>query len=187
MFYRYLAGQFARPYGPIGRWLIAPWLDRINGPMSRLALEALAAPAGERVLEIGFGGGGVLAALHDAGCKVAGVDVSQEMVARGQRRLPDAALYAAPVERLPFNEAEFDVAVSLNSLYFWPDLRAAFAELARVVRPGGRLVLGFEPPEELIKWRGHRYGFRLVSVEEARALMEAAGFGGIEERWGTGR
>ncbi|MFN3389325.1 MAG: hypothetical protein ACK40O_10365, partial [Allosphingosinicella sp.] len=56
-----------------------------------------------------------------------------------------------------------------------------------VVRPGGRLVLLFEPPEELRKWPGHRHGFRLFEPEAVRALMEAAGFGEIEERWGRGR
>jgi hypothetical protein len=56
-----------------------------------------------------------------------------------------------------------------------------------VLRPGGRLLLGFEPASELRKYSGHVYGFRLFEVAEVRALMEAAGFGAITERWGRGR
>jgi SAM-dependent methyltransferase len=150
--------------------------------MNRLAITLVAPAPGERVLEIGFGGGGLLRMMRMAGAQVAGVDVSEAMV----RRLRGFDVHVASAERLPFGEARFDSAVSLNSLYFWPDPHGAFAEIARVVRPGGVLVIGFEPPEELRKWPGHRHGFRLFDVAEVKALMEEAGFGKIEESWGTG-
>jgi SAM-dependent methyltransferase len=66
--------------------------------------------------------------------------------------------------------------VSVASLYFWPDPAAAFTELARVIRPGGSLVLVFEPADELRKWPGHRHGFRLFEREQVEALVEDAGF-----------
>jgi len=179
---RYLAVQFARPHGAVGRFLIAPWLDRISRAMNRLALERLDLGPGETVLEVGFGGGALLRRLRRRGARVSGVDVSPEMVARA--RGFDVRL--ATAERLPFPSATFDKAVSVNSLYFWPDPAAALAELARVLRPGGRLVLCFEPPEELRKWRGHVHGFRLMEVAQVRALIEGAGFGGVEEAWGRG-
>lgn len=151
--------------------------------MNRLALERLALAPGERFLEVGFGGGALLRAAVGQGANVSGVDVSKAMV----RRAKGQDTHLASAEALPFGDAAFDKAASLNSLYFWPDPKASLVELARVLKPDGKLLLAFEPPEELRKWPGSRFGFRMFEVAEVRALMEGAGFGAIEEVWGTGR
>jgi SAM-dependent methyltransferase len=188
MLRRWLARQFARPRGLAGRYLIAPWLDRIAAPMNALVLAALDPRPGETVLEIGFGGGGLMAGILAAGARPVGADVSAQMVARARRRFGtnvDVAL--ASVEALPFADGSADKAASVNNLYFWPDPAGGLAELARVVRPGGLLCVAFEAPEELAKWPGSRFGFRGWSEEEARALMEGGGFVDIRTDWGTGR
>ena len=160
--------------------------------MNALALREARIRSGEHVLEIGFGGGGLIAMLLEADAgTVTGVDASEAMVERARRRFrakgDRVRLHRASAETLPLADGSVDCAISVNSLYFWPDMEAAFAELARVIRPGGRLILCFEPPEELRKWPGHRFGFRLVEVGEVRRLLEAPGFGDIREAWGTGR
>jgi len=185
---RYLARQFAKPSGLIGRFLFGPWLDRISRRMNRLALEQLDIQPADRVLEIGFGGGALLSALLDAGAQASGAEISEAMLERGKRRFGEKVpLVQASAEALPLADAAIDKAVSVNSLYFWPDPAGAMAELARVIRPDGRLVLCFELPEELRKWPGHRFGFRLFEVEEVKALMEQAGFGRVRTTWGSGR
>lgn len=160
--------------------------------MNRLALKQARIRPGEHVLEIGFGGGGLIAMLLDSGAAtVTGVDASEAMVERARRRFRGRGdrvlLHRASAEALPLGDSSVDAAISVNSLYFWPDIETALAEIARVTRPGGRLVLCFELPEELRKWPGHRFGFRLLEVETIRRLMEEAGFGAVEEAWGTGR
>lgn len=188
---RFLARQFARPRGLAGRLLIGPWLDRIGAGMNRLALEELRLRPDDDVIEIGFGGGGLLAMILAATSGlVAGIDTSEAMVARARRRFRGEmrlSLAVASVETLPLQDRAFDRAVSVSNVYFWPDPAAGLAELARVLRPGGTVSICFEPPDELRKWPGHRFGFRLYEELELRALMEQAGFGEIRRAEDKGR
>jgi SAM-dependent methyltransferase len=183
----YLARQFAKPQGLAGRWIFGTWLDRVNQGMNALGLRLLEVGADDRVLEVGFGGGALLAEILARGpAEVVGVDISQEMVARGRRRFRRhiaqgrARLLLGSVDRLPLSSAAVDKACSFNTIYFWPDPAAAMQELARVIRPGGVLVLGFEAPETLRAWPGHRYGFTVYGPEEVVRLATEAGFGGAE-------
>jgi arsenite methyltransferase len=162
--------------------------------MNALALACLKLEREDWVLEVGFGGGGLLRSLLlGTRGEVFGADLSEMLIARARVRFARDVrrgrlhLYRASVESLPLPPATVTRAVSVNSLYFWPDPAAAMAELARVMKPSGRLAIAFEPAAELRKWPGHRYGFRLFEVAEVQALMEAAGFGAIEQSWGTGR
>jgi arsenite methyltransferase len=194
---RYLAQQFARPHGLVGRWLIAPWLDRINQGMNGLAFQLLATTPGDRVLEVGFGGGALLARiLERRPAQATGVDISEEVVARGRARFRReiaegrARIVTGSVDGLPLGDATADAASSLNTIYFWKEPAQAMREFARVLRPGGTLVLGFEAPETLRAWPGHRFGFRVYDAPEVVALAEAAGFGnaqvheGLEPKFG---
>ena len=187
LIHKYLARQFARPRGLAGRWIFGTWLDRVNQGMNALALRLLDVRPGDRVLEVGFGGGGLLAGILARGpAETIGIDLSEEMVARAERRFRrDSAqgkvrLLAGSVERLPLASAVADKACSLNSIYFWSDPAAAMHELARVLGPGGMLVIGFEAPETLRAWPGHRYGFTVFEPADVIRLATEAGFGNAE-------
>jgi ubiquinone/menaquinone biosynthesis C-methylase UbiE len=191
---RYLAGQFARPHGLAGRLWIGRWLDRIGGPMNQLALSELEVGRSDRVLEVGFGGGDLLARILAATAgDVTGVDISEAMVRRSARRFRNEIrggrlrLLTGSAGTLPLADGSVDKAVSVNSIYFWPDASEAMREFARVLRPGGTLALCFEPAEELRKWPGHRFGFRLYEGAQVAALMERAGFGELRIVAGEGR
>jgi ubiquinone/menaquinone biosynthesis C-methylase UbiE len=192
VFTRFLARQFARPSGLLGRLWVAPWLDRISRAMNALALDQLAIEPGDHVFEIGFGGGALLRDILAAtDAEVYAADISAVAVSRARRRfrrhLHRLRLFDASAEQIPLADAAVDKAVSVNSLYFWPDLDAALRELARVIRPGGVVILCFEPPEELRKWPGHVHGFRAYSVDDLVAHAGRAGFDSISLVAGTGR
>jgi SAM-dependent methyltransferase len=165
--------------------------------MNALALRQLDVRPADRVLEVGFGGGSLLAAISAAEPVLAiGVDVSEAMIARGRRRfrrqIAQGRLRIAigSIEQLPLKQGSIDKVCSLNTIYFWEDPAAAMRELARVLRIGGSLVIGFEAPETLRSWPGHRYGFRVWEPNHVIALAEQAGFGkavleeGLEPKFG---
>ena len=107
------------------------------------AVVALAAPrAGERLLDIacGTGNGALLAAAR--GAEAVGVDVAPRLIGVAEDRAAAAGLelelLVGDAQAMPVADASFDVAISIFGVIFAPDPAQAMAELARVLRPGGR-------------------------------------------------
>jgi arsenite methyltransferase len=181
---RFIARQLSHPTGLLGR--VMGWLmNRHNARLNAFVVEQLALGASDRVLEVGFGGGINLPALLGGAAYVAGVDRSRTLVAAARARF--AAQVAAgraefregDVDALPFAAGAFDKACTVNTVYFWPSLETSFAELARVLRPGGRVVVGFLPKTHMDRMRMPVDIFTSRSPEEVVAALERAGFGEV--------
>lgn len=98
--------------------------------------------AGLRVLDDGCGEGRFSRMLASAGAEMVAMDATAGMVRAAQaRRLGPEHVVRAPAERLPFRDAAFDLVVSYIVLVDVTDFRSAITEIARVLRPGGRLVV----------------------------------------------
>jgi SAM-dependent methyltransferase len=103
------------------------------------AFAAVADAKPQRVLEVGGGEGELAERIGDElGAEVIGIDQSERMVEIQRSKGIDARV--GDVRELPFADGEFDVAVAAWMLYHVPDLDRGLAELARVLKPGGRLV-----------------------------------------------
>lgn len=104
--------------------------------------------AGRRILDAGCGSGPLFAALRDRGAIVTGFDRSAKMVELARRRLgADAALQVADVGKpLPFPDGAFDDVIAALVLHYLEDWTAPLAELRRVLRPGGRLIMAVNHP-----------------------------------------
>jgi SAM-dependent methyltransferase len=133
---------------PVSDWddLADWWLTEVTDPAYReevvpLCLDLLAPGPGEVLLDVGCGEGGVSRTVAATGATVVGVDGSPSLAARAPRafvaRLPDLAAV---------RDASFDGAFMVLVLEHLPDEAAVLAELARVVRPGGKLVLVVNHP-----------------------------------------
>lgn len=107
----------------------------------RATVAALAALPGDRVLDIAAGTGTSSEPLADAGVDVVPGDFSLGMLHVGRRRRPDLSFTAADAMRLPFADGSFDAVTMSFGLRNVADPSAALAELCRVTRPGGRLVV----------------------------------------------
>ncbi|AVH21462.1 class I SAM-dependent methyltransferase [Nocardia cyriacigeorgica] len=180
-----VAGQLGNPHGLLGK-VVAPVLNRGNGRAIAAAVDAALEqqPGAPVVADIGFGGGTGLRKLLDrvgAGGVVHGVEISTDMldraesgfacdIAAGRLRLTEGSLTA-----LPLDTDSLDAAITCNTIYFVDDRPAACAELARVIRPGGRLVIGIGDPDAMRKMPFTGYGFTLRPVAEVIDTLSAAG------------
>lgn len=105
------------------------------------ALDRVEAGPGRRLLDVGSGPGYVAAAAASRGSEVVGVDLAESMVALARELHPDLEFEVADAQDLPFPEGSFETAVASFALFHMPRPDFALAELARVLRPGGRLAM----------------------------------------------
>lgn len=180
-----IARQAAFPRGVLG-WIVAQIMSRETRWENRKSVDRLELCRDDDVLEIGCGHGANLTDIADRAPDglVVGVDPSKTMtsIARRRGRGGNIKIYEAGVEAMPFRDHSFDCALSVHTIYFWPDAVAALSEIRRVVRPGGRLVIccrtTLDPkfadaaPEPVYKNR---------SVDEVREILELSGWRGVSE------
>lgn len=135
-----VAGMFDR---------VAKRYDLLNDVLSlgqdrawrQAVLEAASPRAGQRVLDLAAGTGTSSDPFAAAGCFVAPTDFSLGMLKVGRQRRPDLPFVAGDALRLPYGDDSFDVVTISFGLRNVSDAAAACAELLRVTRPGGRLVI----------------------------------------------
>lgn len=145
--------MFGRPRGLLGRLGGRLMSGDDKHEMAEWALSETDVEPSDHVLEVGFGPGlGIeaAAAVTPEGF-VSGVDYSREMVDLARKRNAAAIdsghvdLQYGPAEDLPYGNGTFDVAFSINSMQVWPDAVAGLQEIRRVLKPRGRVALGFTP------------------------------------------
>ena len=149
---RYLSEQAAHPHGLGGPLIGRLWVKE-TAKTNDAAIDLLAPGHGEDILEIGFGPGRTLGLLVERGARATGVDVSEAMVRLAERRNSELirtgtlTLHHGEGVTLPLDDNTQDAVLSVHNLYFWPKPEATIAEIARVLRPGGRILLVFRGRE----------------------------------------
>jgi SAM-dependent methyltransferase len=124
-------------------------MDRAVADLTKVLLDMAAAQPGEHVLDIGCGSGSTvleLAARVGPGGHVLGADISNQSVARARQRIADAGsrhaeVIVADVSSHAFAPNTFDLVFSRFGVMFFSDPQAAFANVRRAMKPGGRLAL----------------------------------------------
>lgn len=178
---RYLSQQAALPHGFFGRLLARIWVKE-TAAVNDAAIELLKPQPGERICEIGFGPGRTLARLAAAGAHVQGVEVSQVMVAAATRRNAEAIaagrvnLHHGGGTDLPLPDDSLDAVLGVHTIYFWPDPAATLADIARTLRPGGRLVLAFRAGEHPLPTRFDPAIYHVPTTQQTTEWLQAAGF-----------
>jgi ubiquinone biosynthesis O-methyltransferase len=153
-----------------------------------LIVELVGDVSGCKVLDVGCGDGELALELATRGAIVTGIDASAAMIEaakdRAKRHNADVTFEVAVVEQLPFPAEQFAVVTAITILCFVDDAAPVFREIARVLRPGGRLVIGelgkwstWAAARRVRAWLGSRLWRRgrFRTANELRSLAEQAG------------
>ncbi len=183
------------------------YLAHIRGAEARGSALAALLPRQGRIVEVGCGTGGLIAAARKLGLAIEGVDIASRWLVVARRRLDDlgldAPLIAASAGSLPYADASVDAIVADSLLEHLDDPSRAVREWARVLRPGGTVLawspnrrsLGGDPhvrlwglgllprawmPAYVRLRRGGAWPPRCLAPGEVARMAEAAGFEGVE-------
>jgi ubiquinone/menaquinone biosynthesis C-methylase UbiE len=154
----------------------------------QLILELVGDVGGCRVLDVGCGDGAFALDLANRGAVFTGIDASAAMIDaaedRAKRAKANITFRLGTAEHLPFSAEQFDVVTAITILCFVEDAPPVFREIARVLRPGGRLVIGelgrwstWAAARRIRAWLGSplwRRG-RFRTANELRGFAEQAG------------
>jgi arsenite methyltransferase len=180
-FQRALAKQLGHPRGLAGR-IVARRINERNVKAVDAAVAALDVADGQVVADVGFGGGiGLAALLKTPAATVHGAEISEDMLRAARKTYKNAlasgrlVLHAGAMDALGLPDASLDGLLTTNTIYFIDDLAPAFAELRRVLKPGGRAVIGIGDPDHMRELPFTPYGFRLRPVGEVVRQLGAAG------------
>jgi len=124
-------------------------VNLLNGHYERPAMLNLAGDVvGHRILDVGCGSGPLSAALRDRGAIMTGFDLSAAMIELARRRLGEDVDLGVHnlASRLPYGDAAFDDVVASLVLHYLEDWTEPLAELRRVLKPGGRLIVSVNHP-----------------------------------------
>jgi demethylmenaquinone methyltransferase / 2-methoxy-6-polyprenyl-1,4-benzoquinol methylase len=170
---------------------VARHYDRTNAIMSAgnaqfwraATVRAVDPRAGERILDVAAGTGTSSAALARTGATVVALDFSAGMIEEGRRRQPKIEFVQADAEKLPFGDDEFDAVTISFGLRNVEHPKTALAEMYRVLKPGGRLVVcEFSKPQRALFRTGYAAYMRFVMpVVAAVASSNKDAYGYLRE------
>lgn len=180
--------NFGKPQGLAGRFIA--WGMNIGHRSTwKWCLEQIEVPEAGRMLDVGCGGGGMLRQLVETYPKLhaEGIDHSEVCVEKSRaltEKFADRCHIAqGDVAQLPYEDNAFDLVTTMESLYFWGDLKPGFAQIHRVLKPGGTLLIGLEASDPTdTTWTSRIDNMRIYSPEELVALLQEAGFSDIKHK-----
>jgi SAM-dependent methyltransferase len=188
-----LRNQTAVPRGAAG-WLVAWTMPMMHKAFYGPAADLLRLEPDDELVEVACGSGAFLDRHARYVKHMAGLDLSDIQVRLARRRLADcvaagtAEIVRGDAVALPWEDDRFSAAVCIGSMDYFPDPAMALAEMRRVLRPGGRLVIsyGLDPDAEDVVRQLEDWGLPNPSEEEVRKLVEDAGFSLVSVTYAAG-
>lgn len=178
---RFRSRQSGHPSGLIGRFF-GRVMVKDTAASNDCAIELLALNGSSTVLDVGCGQGRTIAELVRGGHRAVGVDPSATMVAQARARnrracaRGDAEVLVGDGRLLPLTDGTVDHALTAHAVYFMPDPATTFAEVARVLRPGGRFVVACHVGDDPLPGWADPEVYRIPTADQLREMLHLAGF-----------
>lgn len=178
---RFRSRQSGLPSGLIGR-VFGRAMVRDTADANDRAVSLLPLDRPSTVLEVGFGQGRTAAVLLDDGHRILGVDPSPTMVnqatARNRAACRDGRATLRPGDgiTIPFPDDSADVAFTVHTIYFMPDPTATLADIGRVLRPGGTLVVACRTSDDPTPAWMDPDIYRIPTAAQLTAMLTATGY-----------
>lgn len=177
----YIAKQFADPKG-FGGTIISLVMNRQNRPLYDETIRLLKLTDSDSVLDIGCGNGFVLNLLaRRYNATFAGIDPSQEIIEAAIRRNrkyvkgENMSFSCQDVGSLSFADESFSKVYTVNTVYFWDDLKTPMDEIRRVLKPGGYFINTLYTNEALSRFSHTQFGYTRYTPEDLIAAGENVG------------
>ena len=182
-----LAKHLRQPQGETGK-LVGDEMNKGNYYINTNAFDRLELDENDTILEIGFGNGKLLPELlkRSTNLRYCGVDLSETMVEEATIFNQDVIkegsveLLQGSINQLCYLDNTFDKIVTVNTLYFWDKPQEVIQELKRVLKPNGKLVIGFRDKDLVNEMPFTKSGFTLYKGNEAIDLVKTGGFHSVE-------
>ncbi|WP_250464086.1 class I SAM-dependent methyltransferase [Microbulbifer litoralis] len=184
---RELAAQLRCPNGADAAE-VAGRMNEANRSLNHKCIDLLQIFAADRILEIGPSNGAFVDRIVNKAAEVhyTGLDWSADMVAEageanaGAVTSGSARFLQGSSDSMPFEEASFDKALTVHTLYFWETPTDHLAEVRRVLNPGGLFCIAFGDLEFMQHLPFVPYGFRLYDAILGQELLRSSGFDVLE-------
>jgi ubiquinone/menaquinone biosynthesis C-methylase UbiE len=181
----WIARQSRLPEGLLGE-VVALAMSYDTARVNRSVADHLDVQPADEILELGFGSGRALLEVAARARFVAGVDPSEVMLRHARfrngryLRSGRVAIGLGEAAHIPYPDARFDKAYAIHVLYFWAEPQQELREIRRVLRPGGRLLLGFRPKDDpAVVAAAHPAVYTLRTLLEVEKLLDESGFGAL--------
>ena len=181
--------QNARMPKGLGGSLMLLFMNLGHSSLSGWGLKGVAIKNGAAVLDVGCGGGKIIGLIHKKTPNgiVCGIDHAPLSVEKSRKRNHEAILnekceiVCGTVSNLPYPDRAFDVVTAFESVYFWPNLARDLAEVCRVMKPGGQLLIcnAFMHRDRQTKRRkktARLMGLKLYPKKDFEQALALAGF-----------
>ena len=180
-FSTYFSKQARKPSGLFGIFYMSRIFNKGNAKINELVKDTLAIQENEHGLEIGFGTGVLLSAITEnlENGLMEGIDFSKSMLSIAGKKNKKAIkegkvkLILGDFDKMPFDENSFDKIFTVHTIYFWKNPKATISKIYSLLKPGGKVVIGFKDKSVMEKMPLSKDVFQYYSTDDVANILSA--------------